>query len=107
MDNVWFYGLYGGYKPIPKLDIRAGVYYAYADEEPTSNGLSPSPTNPRFVDRVYGTEFDLTAKYKIYDNLEYMVGFAYLWTGDYFQGTSKSNKVDNDYMVTHKLTLNF
>jgi hypothetical protein len=107
MDNVWFYSLYGGYKPIPKLDIRAAVYYAYADEKPTSDGLPPSPTNPRFVDRVYGTEFDLTAKYKIYDNLEYMIGFAYLWTGDYFKGTNEANKVANDYMVTHKLTLNF
>ena len=107
MDNVWFYGLYGGYKPIPKLDIRAAVYYAYADEKPTADGLPVSPTNPRYVDKVYGTEFDLTATYKIYDNLEYMIGFAYLWTGDYFKGTSKANNVDNDYLVTHKLTLNF
>jgi hypothetical protein len=104
MDNVWFYGLYGGYKPIPKLDIRAAVYYAYADEKPTSDG---SRTAPRFVDKVYGTEFDLTATYKIYDNLEYMIGFAYLWTGDYFKGTNEANKVANDYMLTHKLTLNF
>ena len=104
MDNVWFYGLYGGYKPIPKLDIRAAVYYAYADEKPTSDG---SRTAPRFVDKVYGTEFNLTATYKIYDNLEYMIGFAYLWTGDYFKGTNEANKVGNDYMVTHKLTLNF
>lgn len=107
MDNIWFYGLYGGYKPIPKLDIKAAVYYAYADEKPTLNGLPVSPTNPRFVGKVYGTEFDLTATYKIYDNLEYMIGFAYLWTGDYLKGTSETNNVANDYMVTHKLTLNF
>jgi hypothetical protein len=107
MDNVWFYGLYGGYKPIPKLDIRAAVYYAYADEKPTLNGLPISPANPQFVGKVYGTEFDLTAMYKIYNNLEYMIGFAYLWTGDYFKGTNEANNVVNDYMVTHKLTLTF
>jgi hypothetical protein len=36
-----------------------------------------------------------------------MIGFAYLWTGDYFKGTNEANKVANDYMLTHKLTLNF
>jgi hypothetical protein len=36
-----------------------------------------------------------------------MVGFAYLWAGDYFKGTSATKEVDNDYLITHKLTLTF
>jgi len=107
IDNVWLYGIYAGVKPIPKLDIQVGVYYAYADEEPTANGLTASATNPRYVDRVYGTEVDIIAKYKIYDNLEYMLGFGYLFAGDYFKGTNNSKNVNDDYMVTHKLTLSF
>ena len=36
-----------------------------------------------------------------------MVGFAYLWAGDYWKGTNSANMIDNDYLVTHKLTLTF
>ena len=34
----------------------------------------------------YGTEIDLTGTYKITDNLSYMLGVGYLFTGDYFKG---------------------
>ena len=40
------------------------------------------------VSNKLGTEFDVTATYKIYDNLSYMVGAGYLWTGDYFKGAN-------------------
>jgi len=59
------------------------------------------------VDDFYGSEFDLTATYKIYNNLSYMIGFGYWWVGDYFKGTSASNAIDDDYIVMHKLTLSF
>ncbi len=36
-----------------------------------------------------------------------MVGFAYLWAGDYFKGTNTAATIDNDYLITHKLTLTF
>jgi hypothetical protein len=36
-----------------------------------------------------------------------MVGFGYLWAGNAFQGSNSSAKIDNDYLVTHKLTLTF
>jgi hypothetical protein len=95
-DNVWLYGLYAGVKPIPKLDVQLGVYYAYADEKPAG-----------YSDRAYGTEVDLIVKYKIYDNLEYMLGGAYLFAGDYFKLNTPTRDVKNDYMITHKLTLSF
>lgn len=49
----------------------------------------------------------VTLKYKIYDNLEYMIGAAYLWTGDYFKGTNSNVKLSDNYLITHKLTLTF
>lgn len=85
-----------GYKPTPKLGLKASVAWAWADEKPLN-----------YVDDEYGTEFDLTMTYKIYDNLEYMIGFGYLWAGDYYKGTSNTFKVDDDYLVMHKLTLTF
>jgi len=54
-----------------------------------------------------GIEFDVTAKYKIYDNLTYMVGAGYLWTGDYFKKGVSTAKVGNDYILMNRLTLSF
>jgi hypothetical protein len=36
-----------------------------------------------------------------------MVGFGYLWAGNWFKGTNAAAGVDNDYLLTHKMTLNF
>jgi hypothetical protein len=97
IDNTWFYQIYGGFKPVAKADIMMSLSYAYADKKPAAN----------YVSDVYGTEIDLVAKYKLFDNLEYMVGAAYLFTGDYYKGTSQANNIDNNYMLIHKLTLSF
>jgi hypothetical protein len=104
MDNCFFYNLYAGFKPTPKLDLMANVAYAVADQKP-ANAAGPGST--RYISNEYGTEADLTATYKIYDNLSYMVGVGYWWVGDFYKGTSQGNKVDNDYIVLHKLTLSF
>jgi len=95
MSNAMLYQGFAGFKPLAKLDVKASLTYAKADEKGTN------------VSDDYGTEFDVTATYKIYDNLSYMVGFGYLWTGDYYKGTSAGNKVDDNYMVMNKLTLTF
>ncbi len=37
-----------------------------------------------------------------------MVGFGYLWAGDYFKGvTPSANLVDDNYLLMHQLTLTF
>ena len=48
----------------------------------------------------------MTGTYKITNNLSYMLGAAYLFTGDYFKGTG-SGEVNDDYMLINKLTLAF
>ncbi len=58
-------------------------------------------------DDDYGFEADLTATYKITNNLSYLLGIGYLFTGDYYKGISDANKIDNDFMVINKLTLTF
>jgi len=106
MDNAWFYQLYGGFKPTPKLDLMASISYAYADKKPYS-GWTTAGGGTEFLSDVYGTEIDVTAKYKVFDNLEYMIGGAYMITGDYFKGSNPNfNKADN-YLLMHKLTLTF
>ncbi len=55
----------------------------------------------------YGWELDVTATYAITNNLSYMLGVGYLWTGDYFKAGDPSNKLNDDYLVINKLTLTF
>ena len=114
MDNVWFYQIYAGFKPMPKMDLKASFSIASADKAPKSDvGNTGSPgyytgaNVQEFVSTKYGNELDLTAEYKIYDNLTYMIGMGYLWTGDYFKGYDAGAVVKDNYLLTHKLTLNF
>jgi len=107
VQNVWMYQLYGDFKVSQKLNIGASFTYAYADQKPTHNGYSKAYGGVEFLSDKYGYEADITLKYKIYDNLEYMLGAAYLWTGDYFKGTNANVKLSNNYLLTHKLTLTF
>jgi hypothetical protein len=60
-----------------------------------------------YMDKEYGTELDLYATYKFYDNLSYTVAFGYLWAGDYWKGTNANAAVGDDWLLMHKLTLTF
>jgi hypothetical protein len=95
-QNLLLYNVFAGFNPTPKINVQTAFSYMYADKKPVN-----------FVSDKYGYEWDLQATYKIYDNLTYMVGYGYLWTGDYFKGTSDSTPIGNDYIVLNQLTLNF
>ncbi len=113
MDNVWFYQIYAGIKPTPKLDFKAALSIANADKKPKSDVGAVGSIGyygtrvQEFDSNKYGTELDITGSYKIYDNLTYMVGFGYLWVGDYFKGYDVNAKTRDNYLLTHRLTLNF
>lgn len=95
MTNAWLYQVRGGVRPVAKLDIKASVSYAVADRKRA------------FTDDKYGYEMDLTATYKITNNLSYMLGGGYLKAGDYYKGINAANNVDNNYLLINKLTLTF
>jgi len=96
MTNAWFgQGIIGG-RPLAALDIQASLAYAAADQKPTN-----------VLNGAYGWELDVTGTYKITNNLSYMLGVGYFFTGDYFKGYSNDNAVRNDYMLINKLTLTF
>jgi hypothetical protein len=97
MSNAWFYQGRVGAKLMPKLDTMLSVSYATADKKPAG-----------FTGGTYGTEIDLTGTYKITDNLSYMLGVGYLFTGDYFKGQDNgTNKINDDYLLINKLVLTF
>ena len=96
MANAFFYQGRVGARPIADLNIMASLAYAVADKKPSG-----------YLEKDYGIEFDVTATYKITNNLSYMLGAGYLWTGDYFKYNSTANKVDDNFLVINKLTLTF
>jgi hypothetical protein len=98
MKNAWFAQGRVGVKPIPQLDAMLSVSYAKADKKPAD-----------FINDAYGWEVDVTGTYKITNNLSYMLGIGYLFTGDYYKGVNAgdTNEVVDDYMFINKLTLNF
>jgi len=95
LTNGYIYQAFAG-TTIDKLSLKASLSAAKADE--TAAGF----------DNDYGTEFDLEASYKIYDNLTYSAGFGYLWAGDYYKGLlTAGNKIDDTYLLMNKLQVNF
>lgn len=102
MTNAWFFQLRGGLRPVDKLDIAASVSYANADKKPTADWQHGD----------YGTEVDLTATYKITNNLSYMLGAGYFFTGKFFKAdyavtTGVEPELQDNFMVINKLTLIF
>lgn len=106
MYNAWFFQGRAGMRPTDKLDIKASISYAKADSKTLPGGLADA------ISDDYGTEIDITATYKITNNLSYMIGAGYLFTGNYFKGTSDTTinpnpEINDDYMLINKLTLTF
>jgi hypothetical protein len=99
-QNFLLYQIFGSFNPTPKLTVGGALTVAENDKLQRSGGVD-------FVSKKLGTELDATATYKLYDNLSYMVGAGYLWTGDAFKGTNSAAVVGNDYMLMNKLTLSF
>jgi hypothetical protein len=115
MSNAWFFQGRVGAKPTPQLDVMMAVSYAMVDKKIATyytplGFYGPSYTNPG---GTYGTEVDVTATYKITNNLTYMLGAGYLFTGDYFKGVDNYGRsfgnanVQDDFILINKLTLSF
>jgi len=102
-DSI-IYTAFAGFNPTPKLNLQAQLIYVELDKLPAATAVRQNDS------KKVGTEFDVTASYKLYDNLTYMVGAAYLWTGDAFKGfgaNSVDNKVSNDYFLMNRIALSF
>jgi hypothetical protein len=94
--GAWFGQGRIGVRPIAALDIMASLSYAQADQKPAG-----------VLNNEFGWEVDLTVTYKITNNLSYMLGAGYFFTGDYYKGTSNTNEVENNFLLINKLTLTF
>jgi len=93
--NMMLVNAFGTFKATPKLDFGASFTWAKVNEKKTA------------LEDDLGMEIDITASYKIYDNLTYKVGAGYLWTGDYFKGASAHKSIGNDYLLMNNLQIVF
>jgi hypothetical protein len=102
--NTIIYNAFAGFNPTPKWNVEAALTYATVDKKALSKagGIVTEAVSDKL-----GTEFDVKATYKIYDNLSYMVGAGYLWIGDYFKGASATKEIGNDYILMNQLSVSF
>jgi len=100
MTNALFGMVRAGVRPVKDLDIMMAVAYAEADKKATRAGAAT-------LNDEYGWEIDVTATYKITNNLSYMLGVGYLITGDYYEGSAAGQDTQDNFIVLNKLTLTF
>lgn len=108
MKNAWFFQGRVGVKPTPQWDVMLSVSHAFVDRKP----VMPEKGKQPYLNGTYGTEIDLVSTYKITNNLSYMIGIGYLFTGDYYKGAEHPPgqapfEVQNDLIAINKLTLSF
>ena len=90
--------IYGGasFSPLDNVTLDVVVGSAKADE--AASGIKDD----------YGSEYDITLNWKIYDNLTYTAIAAYLDAGDfYWQQATKPANFDDTYALFHQLILAF
>jgi hypothetical protein len=95
-QNLVLYNIFAGINVTPKINIEVAYSMMNADQTPAG-----------YPSKNYGSEADIKATYKIYDNLTYMLGAGYFITGDFFKGASGTVKTTNEYLLMNQLTLNF
>jgi len=92
--------IYGGanFSPLDNLELGVVVGQADADEIPAA-----------MSEDDYGTEYDLTLNWQIYDNLTYSAVAAFLDAGDLYkeQGGISDSDFEDTYALFHQLELAF
>ena len=95
-------------------EYGAKLYYAGASITPMENlqlglvvGLADADEVPAGVEDDYGTEYDLTLNWKIYDNLTYRAIAAFLDAGDFWKSVGPAGDVEDTYALFHQLELTF
>ena len=110
MTNAWFLQGRVGVNPTPQLDLLASFSWAQADKKPYAGYGGPYN---QYASGDYGWEIDVTGTYKITNNLSYMLGAGYLFTGNYFKPDADAYpfpgefEKQDDFIIINKLTLSF
>ena len=94
-DGAMGYGIYAGMAVMEGMTVKAALVTGSADEVTGSAN-----------DDDFGREFDLELSYKINEAVTYAAGFGYLWTGDYWKGTTTAD-LEDTYLLQHSLTWTF
>jgi len=92
--------IYGGASFSPLDNLTLGIVVGNATADELQSGKSKDD---------YGTEYDFTLNWKIYDNLTYTAIAAFLSAGDLYkeQGAIADADFDDTYALFHQLMLTF
>ena len=88
---------YAGASFMPMENLQLGLVVGLADADKVDAGWEDD----------YGTEYDLTLNWKIYDNLTYTAIAAFLDAGDFWKFGTPSEQIENTYALFHQLELSF
>lgn len=91
--KIWY--VTGSFSPMEDVTLSAIVGDATADETPVG------------WDDDVGREYDVAAKVKLMDNLNYTITFAWLDAGDLYKFGVAGATVDDTYSMFHKLEVKF
>ena len=99
-----------------EVDFGSKIIYAGVVVAPVENASLTFAAGNAKADQVsgtykddYGTEYDLTLNWKIYDNLTYTAIAAYLDAGEFYYGSTgvKPANFEDTYALFHQLQLSF
>ena len=100
MKNTYFLQGRVGVSPTPQFDALLSISWAQADKKPSNSVPAWTGGYQQYASGDYGFEVDLTGTYKITNNLSYMLGAGYLFTGDYFKGYDPAGRVEKLMMIS-------
>ena len=95
--NLFLQQSFIGWKTNPRLNFNLTFSLARLDQKLCGS-----------LNDDFGRELDFTATYRIFDNLNFMAVFGYLWAGDALRNNGlHGSGLSNDWLLMHRLTINF
>ncbi len=109
MSNCWFWKWYGECSPTKNLSVTGAVGYARANQ-----AINRAEDGALSDGESIGTEMDITATYKLTDNLSYTAAWGYLFTGGFYDTREDSvwpvgisDEAANTYIFLHQIAITF
>lgn len=108
LQNIKIYSLQSSAKPMDKLKLQTNLHFIYLDTpndylyDAGRKALRTSTSSD--YSRYVGNELDFTAKYKLTEYANLLMGYSHFFAGEYLKDTGADDDGDYAYVQT---TVNF
>ena len=96
MQNAYLGQMFFDFSLPNNFKASLSVSYAMADKVPSS-----------YISKKIGTEIDGSISYSLMKNMDFSLFGGYLIPGDFYKGTSTTNRVDPTYLIGTELIAKF